>query len=520
MQASIAGDYASHDPYFHNIVLGGQSVGDESRGGVKGTVRFSPFDGLEFITRADVSGFREHPESYSELITKTPFPSLANSIVGNYSQVALSDIQLAIGHVGGVSQEINYQAANWLNIKSLSAFRTDSYSLSNDNDSTDLELQLSHQAEKEHGLSQEFDFQVNTERFQGIAGYYFFHDDDMQLNNVALSPSVILPAPASQTITVSPLVTSTSNAGFVQGTYVIVPRLSVVAGIRYTSDGKTFEQNANRTSLNPPTLGEELPGSPIAFSQDGHYAAVTPKGGINFQLTDDALIYASATKGYKSGGFNFTATSPAIAGFAPESVWSYEGGAKTEWFEHRLRVNATGFLYDYRNLQVSQLVGPGTFSIGNAAAATGKGAELEAIGKPTPRPAVDDIDRSSRGDLQQVSRGIHRRRARAVRRRSHVQRCGSDPNVHRRRSRQDPEWRTALFGFLGGRLHPRFGGGVFPRAARGLRLPLANLLRPVELIRPKPRRATACTTRMSRCFRTILSGTSNCGGRTWRASSI
>jgi len=383
LQASLSANYESHDPYFHNIVPGGQSVGDASRGGLKGIVRFAPSDQLELISRADWSSYREHPESYSELIARTPFPTLANSIVGNYAEVALNDIQLAIGHIGGVSEEINYHANDWLNIKSLSAYRSDSFSLTNDNDSTELELQLSHQAEQEHGISQEVDFQVNTEKFQGIAGYYFFHDHDRQINTVALPPSVIIPPFAAQFIRAAPLVTSTSNAGFAQGTYQIIPRLAVVVGGRYTSDDKTFAQSANRTSLNPRTNGAELPGSPIAFGLTGHYTGVTPKVGINWQITDEALLYASATRGYKSGGFNFSAISPLIASFAPEKVWSYEAGAKTDWLDHRLRVNLTGFVYDYKNLQVSQLVGPGTFSIGNAASATGKGAELELITKPS-----------------------------------------------------------------------------------------------------------------------------------------
>jgi iron complex outermembrane recepter protein len=382
VQASIAANYQSHHPYFNNIVPGGQSVGDASRGGIKGILRFEPMSQLELITRADWSGYREHPESYSELIAPTRFPSLANSIVGNYSEVALNAIQLAVSHIGGVSQEINYHAADWLTIKSLTAYRDDSFSLTNDNDSTELQLQFSRQAEEEHSISQEVDFQFNFERFQGIAGYYFFHDHDRQINGVELPPSLIIPPPASQLITAAPLVTSTSNAGFLQGTYQVLPSIAFVAGARYTSDDKTFAQMANRSSLNPPTLGAELSGSPIAFGLTGHYNAVTPKAGINWQVTDEALVYASATRGYKSGGFNFSAVTVPSAAFAPENVWSYEIGEKSQWLDHRLRVNLTAFLYDYKNLQVSQLVGPGTFSIGNAASATGKGAELEVIAKP------------------------------------------------------------------------------------------------------------------------------------------
>lgn len=99
---------------------------------------------------------------------------------------------------------------------------------------------------------------------------------------------------------------------------------------------------------------------------------------------EDFLLYASPTRGYKSGGFNFSAATADTAEFAPETVWSYELGAKTEWLNHRLRVNLTAFLYHYSDLQEFLATAPGVANIANAAAARIKGVELEISAKPLP----------------------------------------------------------------------------------------------------------------------------------------
>jgi iron complex outermembrane receptor protein len=84
----------------------------------------------------------------------------------------------------------------------------------------------------------------------------------------------------------------------------------------------------------------------------------------------------SATRGFKSGGFNASSTQ-AGRGFAPEWVWNYEGGIKTQFMNGRARVNAAAFDMKYTNLQVQTPIGIGVFDIRNAAAATITGVEVE-----------------------------------------------------------------------------------------------------------------------------------------------
>jgi iron complex outermembrane receptor protein len=173
-----------------------------------------------------------------------------------------------------------------------------------------------------------------------------------------------------------------SWAAFAQGDIGLATGLRLILGARYTTEKNTLDQNFQTTSLNPATLGANSPGFPIVFSMSRRDNAFTPKVGLNFQVSEDVFLYASATRGFKSGGFNGQATAAATAGFAPEFIWSYEAGAKTEWLDRRLRLNLTGFYYDYTDLQVRQLLGPGNSVIANAASATVKGIELEVVAKP------------------------------------------------------------------------------------------------------------------------------------------
>jgi iron complex outermembrane recepter protein len=381
LQGSLAVNYTYHNPYFTNIV--GRDVGDADRGGAKSQLRWEPAPNIDATTRMDLSLSNENFESYSQLIAPTPFPSLANSLIGTYHTVALNDPQVMRTHMGGISEEVNWQIADALVLKSISAWRTTRYAFSNDNDSTELELQFSHQQETDSQLSQELNLQYNSQAFKGVAGIYYFQDQDHQLNSVSVPPSVITPAPRALFNEVSPVVTSASSAAFAQGSYELTRQLSLTVGARYTAEHKKMDQFYERLSEYPPRLGAPFPGYPVTFHLSGNYGAFTPKFDLDWHATDAVLLYVSATRGYKSGGFNFTAAAPGSAAFQPEKLWSYEVGAKTEWLDRRLRINATGFYYDYTNLQVQQLIAAGVLSIGNAATAKVRGAELEVVGKAT-----------------------------------------------------------------------------------------------------------------------------------------
>ena len=104
------------------------------------------------------------------------------------------------------------------------------------------------------------------------------------------------------------------------------------------------------------------------------FTSFTPKVGLNYQLSDAVFAYASASRGFKSGGFNIG--SYQNTPFNPEKIWSYEAGVKTDLLERRLRLNLAAFYYDYTDLQVQDVEGNNTV-VRNAASAVIQGLELE-----------------------------------------------------------------------------------------------------------------------------------------------
>jgi iron complex outermembrane receptor protein len=88
------------------------------------------------------------------------------------------------------------------------------------------------------------------------------------------------------------------------------------------------------------------------------------------------VTYVSATRGFKSGGFNPSSTAPG-RGFGPEFAWSYERGLKSTLMNDRSRFGVSAFVMDYTNLQVQTLIQPGVHDVRNAVRATIRGVELE-----------------------------------------------------------------------------------------------------------------------------------------------
>jgi iron complex outermembrane receptor protein len=184
---------------------------------------------------------------------------------------------------------------------------------------------------------------------------------------------------------------TTSISGFAQGTYKLTDQLNFTAGARYTHDNKRLHNiltdASNGTSTNGLTPGI----SAFDIMAEKSFNAFTPKVTIDFAPSEAALIYATVSKGFKSGGFQGLAPTAAAAttSFFPEIAWNYEIGAKTRWFDNRLQVNLAGFYMDYKDLQVSNriLTIPGDQSsalriLTNASDAVVKGVELEVLARP------------------------------------------------------------------------------------------------------------------------------------------
>ena len=169
-----------------------------------------------------------------------------------------------------------------------------------------------------------------------------------------------------------------------QGTFHLADSLRLVAGLRYTED-EVYSEVTNY-------FGRE--GTDILEVTS---EKLTGRGVVEFDLNDDTMVYASYTRGFKPGGSNLTfgiedVVSPILVlpTFKDETIEAWELGIKTDFANNRVRLNAAGFYYDYKNLQY-QATDPEVFNggVGNLPSSEIYGAELELLGFITDRLTLD-----------------------------------------------------------------------------------------------------------------------------------
>ena len=127
---------------------------------------------------------------------------------------------------------------------------------------------------------------------------------------------------------------------------------------------------------------------PLPQSDSQKTKEINPRLALDYRFTEDVMIYGSAAKGTKPGGFGTSQMSlPQIARVDPETLYAYELGTKTTWFDRSLTANFALFFNDYQDRQVGVTVtdpisGFPSAGIVNAAEAETKGVEVELLWKP------------------------------------------------------------------------------------------------------------------------------------------
>jgi iron complex outermembrane receptor protein len=227
--------------------------------------------------------------------------------------------------------------------------------------------------EDQRQFSQEFQLNSPGSGFlQWILGAYYFSEANTIRNEYFLPFTDALfglpKDPACCLLKLNGKTTTRAYAAFGEATLAFTDRLQAVLGGRYSSE---LRGGANDVVfLNAPV---SIFDNVTAFA-DARFNSFTPKAGLNFSLAGNTFLYASASRGFKSGGFN--PGSYQNEPFKPEQIWDYEAGAKLTLFDRRMHLNTAAFFYDYSDLQL-QDVQNNNVIIRNAAKAKVKGLELE-----------------------------------------------------------------------------------------------------------------------------------------------
>ena len=186
---------------------------------------------------------------------------------------------------------------------------------------------------------------------------------------------------------------------FIDTSLDLTDTLTLKAGVRYSEEERDGFQNFDLAFLPAVAGGDLVRFAPeilffpnaVSDSRDGvqpdpfgfvvapvdgpaTFDATTPKAALEWTPTDNLLLYVSAQRGFKSGGYNIGSTQRAP--YEPEKIWAYESGFKGGFLDNRLRLNAAAFMYDYTNLQAQESIANQPI-IRNVGKAEVKGAEFE-----------------------------------------------------------------------------------------------------------------------------------------------
>jgi iron complex outermembrane recepter protein len=346
----------------------------------------------------------------------------------------------------GASSTITW-SLNDYTVKSITGYRYFESTRVYDGDGSNSPIATTMLPEKSESISQELQLlSPSGGVFEWVLGGFYYDEDTQGLARIGgpVSYDLGLGDFGLSGINASVLTNFDSQLGteawavFAQGTYNISDHWRATVGLRYSEEEKTFSTTSDslRAILNQDEIDTFLAGpiaplpSPIegltlgglvniytdaigpsltaANTDKASFDAFTPRLVLEWLPSDDYLVYASVSRGFKSGGFNAYDTGPlnVLLNLSPlpasgdpadafqdsydqEELWSYEAGLRATLLEGRLRAASTLFYYDYSDLQVQTSTGNSTTGfrsvISNDASADIHGVELELTAEPIDR---------------------------------------------------------------------------------------------------------------------------------------
>ena len=171
---------------------------------------------------------------------------------------------------------------------------------------------------------------------------------------------------------------TTSTAVFFSADWFVADNWTLTAGFRWTEEEKDFVGGASAPGYYPSTRTSLGPAFSTPSEAKAKWTETTPKLGLRYQPSDDAMFYASYSEGFKSGGFFARQANYLIdPSYEPEYVKNYEFGWKTTLQDGRMIFNGAIFRSDYDDKQESILI---PVDLSNVATVVRNASSLEMTG--------------------------------------------------------------------------------------------------------------------------------------------
>ena len=305
-----------------------------------------------------------------------------------------------------ISSTIDVDLGGDFTLTSVTGWRSNDESVRQDFDASSVNFFDTLRQQKYEQFSQELRIAGDvSDGVNLLAGGYFF-DSSYQLDQ-STNFGVVLGQGSTAALRQVVDHSSKSYAGFVDARIDLTDKLKLGVGARYTRDKKSIFNNYGRIAALvgitfpsftgvecvgvvgtvSPGPGVILPRYAAANNCNGSesFGKMTYRANLDYQIGDNKLLYASLSRGFRSGGFNGRSSGPTTLGpYNPERVDAYEVGLKADWLDRTLRTNFAFYYtkYDNKQEEVVQPAPPGSSSpqetvVKNASSADIKGFEAE-----------------------------------------------------------------------------------------------------------------------------------------------
>ncbi len=396
------------DGYAENINTG-QELEDEDTKSVRGQLLFTPTDNVDVLLGFDYADIDTSGNNrYITNLEISDYPGVvaplyptyyergvaANNLLGNDPRKSNhDDIQYSnkeiLGFLGRVDVDLS-----WATFTSITAYRESESSwwqalnpqlsarlggqgLQEVDDGADQEAEQ---------FSQEFRLSGESDRLKWVAGLYYFSEEVQRFERFHTwwDPTSHLAILGDGVADFYQDSENDSFAVFGQATWNVTDSLALTLGARYTDDEKSIDNDTAAPVPNSsPVFASGVPlfSPPYSVSAEDSWSETTIRATVDYHFTDDHMIYATYSEGFKSGAFNGTQRYPELAAvpIEPELATNYEVGFKTQWLDDRLRINANYFDLDYENLQVWVLTNSVLEASNAQAASDGVEAEVAVV---------------------------------------------------------------------------------------------------------------------------------------------
>lgn len=272
-------------------------------------------------------------------------------------------------------------------IKSITARRGLDAALARSSDATPFLIFQTQDEFQQQQLTQELQVSGNawSERVHWVGGFFYFTEEGSDFGLIEGIPPNFPRLIGGKT-------DNDSWAVFAEAVIDVTERLRLIGGVRHTDETKRFDGTAVTLPGALVQQGRDFLLGDAGGEDELEFDERTWRAGAMYDFTDNIMGYFTASRGFKSGGFDIRITQDTneLPKFLPEFVTMYEFGVKSEFPQYGLRINGALFYSDYSNIQVSANP-PGQINTVTANAADGEviGVEVEATWVPNPQLLVE-----------------------------------------------------------------------------------------------------------------------------------